>query len=62
MAAYDDVMKDDDSTPVTTQPGLNGEPVMTSEETGPSEESKESTVESSASNSTASTAIPMPPP
>lgn len=71
MAAYEDAMnEDEDSTvttqpglngeAVTTQPGLNGEPVMTSEEADPNEDSKKSTVESPASNSTASTAIPLP--
>ncbi|XP_020910646.1 dnaJ homolog subfamily C member 5 isoform X2 [Exaiptasia diaphana] len=61
MTAYEDAMKEEeDSTPVTTQPGLNGEPVMTSEEPGPTEDAKPSQVESPTSNSTGSTAIPLP--
>ncbi|XP_031563542.1 dnaJ homolog subfamily C member 5-like isoform X2 [Actinia tenebrosa] len=55
MAAYEDAMKDDEdsSTPITTQPGLNEEPEATTEES-------KSPIDSNNSNSTSSTAIPLP--
>lgn len=54
MAAYEEAMKDDaDSTPITTQPGLSEEPGATTEES-------KSPIDSNASNSTSSTAIPLP--
>ncbi|XP_032234176.1 dnaJ homolog subfamily C member 5 isoform X2 [Nematostella vectensis] len=65
MAAYEDAMREesgnDDSSPVTTQPGLSSEKPEASEPE-PAPEPKSPAENSTASNDTSTTAIPLPPP